>query len=77
MEETLFSYEACDEIDSGTFQFLDCELLKPAGKYNNGDKFPAICIDYAEGTITFFKGAEADMQEDGAFKIKLEIGEPL
>jgi hypothetical protein len=59
MEQSLFSWENWDQLDTMLFCFSQCTLKVDIGKYKAGDIIEEIALDYSDGVMEFYKDNDA------------------
>ena len=74
IENQLFKWCEWEELDTASFNFIDCTFVQRVGKYKKGAKVALIEMNYTSSTMSVYNGLE-DETPSAVFKMTLELEE--
>lgn len=72
-ENQLFNWDGWDQQDTAAFTFYNVEMKVPAGKYQVGQKFSAVLVDYERSKLSVWEEGNDTGTPDAQFDLVLSI----
>jgi len=72
-EGQLFDWDGWDQPGTAEFQFYNVVLKVPVGKYEVGQKFPTVCVDYEKSKLSVWEEGNQTGVPTAQFDLVLSV----